>query len=94
MKTPAFEEMVKVVVEKVFGIDQIEDTSGLEIPDWIIYIAHPSGECKMPPEALELHIRATGKLPEVNKPLFTMPVSGDRRVIIPFGKVVRILKNE
>jgi hypothetical protein len=88
-----FDQMVNVVTQKVFGLSR--DATPVNIPQGLRVFLEYSGEGATEKEAsrlsVEAHVKATGRLPMVGKPLFASPIPG---MAVPYGKVVRVEINE
>lgn len=87
------DQMVAVVMQKVFGLEQ--NPVPVTIPQNLRVFLEYNGEGPTETEAsrlsIEAHVRATGRLPMVGKPMFAAPIPG---IAIPWGKVVRVELND
>jgi hypothetical protein len=87
------DEMISTVMLKVFKLPQVPPT--IKIPKGLrVYLKHhgPDATEKQASElAVQSHVRLTGQLPIVGKPLFTAPTGiGNVAAAIPYGEVTRV----
>jgi hypothetical protein len=85
--------MAKILHDHLFKLP--ENPAPLELPSNIkVYLKHhgPSAsEMEVSEESLRRHVKLTGKLPVVGKPMFTAPPGFDIPMCaIPYGEVTRI----
>lgn len=90
----SFAEMVNTVTTKVFGLNP-SPPNDVAVPQNLkVYLEHqgPDAEEKEASQkSVEQHIRLTGDLPKVGKPLYVAPKGCEiPAAAVPFGKVVRL----
>ena len=69
------------------------EVTPLDATKYRVFLKHHLGEMEVDVNAVQEHIRLSGHLPAVGKPLLTTPEKshfGHKRFAVPYGRVVRI----